>query len=81
MRLIYIQNSKFKIQNSKFRFVKFEKFNILIIFILFYIVQMIQLNGSILSFILIITTIFLILYTNINQMERFKNKDMIEDDF
>ena len=35
---------------------------------------MIQLNGSILGFILMVTTIFLILYTNINQMERFQNK-------
>jgi hypothetical protein len=36
---------------------------------------MIQLNGSILGFILMLLTIFLILYTNINQMERFQNKD------
>jgi hypothetical protein len=35
---------------------------------------MIQLNGSILGFILMLLTIFLILYTNINQMERFQNK-------
>ena len=36
---------------------------------------MIQLNGSILGFILMLLTIFLILYTNINQMDRFQNKD------
>ena len=36
---------------------------------------MIQLNGSILGFILMLLTIFLILYTNISQMERFQNKD------
>ena len=36
---------------------------------------MIQLNGSILGFILMLLTIFLILCTNINQMERFQNKD------
>ena len=35
---------------------------------------MIQLNGSILGFILMSLTIFLILYTNIHQMERFQNK-------
>ena len=35
---------------------------------------MIRLNGSILGFILMVLTIFLILYTNINQMERFQNK-------
>ena len=40
---------------------------------------MIQLNGSILGFILMLLTIFLILYTNINQMERFQNKDDEED--
>ena len=40
---------------------------------------MIQLNGSILGFILMLLTIFLILYTNINQMERFQNKDNEED--
>lgn len=57
----------------------FEKFIILILFILFYIFQMIQLNGSILGFILIATAMFLVLYTNINQMERFQNKDNKED--
>ena len=36
---------------------------------------MIQLNGSILGFILIAIAMFLVLYTNINQMERFQNKD------
>jgi hypothetical protein len=36
---------------------------------------MIQLNGSILGFILMLLTLFLILHTNINQMERFQNKD------
>jgi hypothetical protein len=36
---------------------------------------MIQLNGSILGFILIITAMFLVLYTNIKQMERFQNED------
>ena len=40
---------------------------------------MIQLNGSILGFILMLLTIFLILYTNINQMERFQNKNNIDD--
>ena len=40
---------------------------------------MIQLNGSILGFILMLLTIFLILYTNINQMERFQNKDNKEN--
>ena len=57
----------------------FEKFIILILFILFYIFQMIKLNGSILGFILIATAMFLVLYTNINQMERFQNKDNKED--
>jgi len=38
---------------------------------------MIQLNGSILGFILMLLTIFLILYTNINKMERFQNKTEI----
>ena len=42
---------------------------------------MIQLNGSILGFILMLLTLFLILYTNINQMERFQNKDLREDIF
>ena len=41
---------------------------------------MIQLNGSILGFILMLLTIFLILYTNINQMERFQNKDNEENE-
>ena len=41
---------------------------------------MIQLNGSILGFILMVLTIFLILYTNINQMERFQNKDNKENE-
>jgi hypothetical protein len=41
---------------------------------------MIQLNGSILGFILMVLTIFLILYTNINQMERFQNKDNEENE-
>ena len=36
---------------------------------------MIQLNGSILGFILMLLTLFLILYTNIKQMDRFQNKD------
>jgi hypothetical protein len=40
---------------------------------------MIQLNGSILGFILMLLTLFLILYTNINQMERFQNKNNIDD--
>jgi len=40
---------------------------------------MIQLNGSILGFILIATAMFLVLYTNINKMERFQNKDDKED--
>ena len=42
---------------------------------------MIQLNGSILGFILMLLTLFLIIYTNINQMERFQNKDLREDKF
>lgn len=39
---------------------------------------MIQLNGSILGFILMLLTLFLILYTNIKQMDRFQNKDLRE---
>ena len=57
----------------------FQMFIFSILFILFYIFQMIQLNGSILGFILMLLTLFLILYTNINQMERFQNKDNEED--
>ena len=72
-----ICNSKFKINIWKVW--KFESSLFLFFLFYLYIFQMIQLNGSILGFILMLLTLFLILYTNINQMERFQNKNNIDD--
>ena len=41
---------------------------------------MIQLNGSILGFILTVGALFLIIYNNITQMERFQNKSSQKED-